>query len=66
MAIQITQQGIDYHLEVSPPESQWIKGVAKSMGITKEAVIGAAMNYGLAHYVTVFRNTGVIEQALDD
>lgn len=54
MATIITKGDSVYELDFSNPELEWIKLISKALGITKEAVIGAAMNKGLIHYVEVF------------
>lgn len=54
MATTIDRDGDDYLLCFSVPESAWIADLAKSMGITREAVVGAAINNGLTHYVGSF------------
>lgn len=54
MATIISRQGDEYLFDFSPPETNWIREIAKSMGITKESVVGAAMNVGLTHYVESF------------
>lgn len=51
MATIIDRDGDAYLLQFSPPETDWIIMMAKSMGMTKETVVGAAINQGLTHYV---------------
>ena len=54
MATIIEYDGKRYLFTFSKPETEWISELAKGMGITKEAVVGAAMNNGLTHYVGSF------------
>ena len=54
MAAIIESNGDEYLCTFSVPESGWIQDLAKCMGITKEAVLGAAINNGLTHYVGSF------------
>ena len=54
MATIIEGHNKRFSFTFSPPETDWIKELAQSMGITKEAVVGAAMNKGLTHYVESF------------
>ncbi len=54
MATTIDSKGNDYLLAFSSPETGWIRDLAQTMGITKEAVVGAAMNKGLVYYMEVF------------
>lgn len=51
MATIIEYDGKQYLITCSTPESEWITMIAKSLGMTKETVIGAALNQGLCHYV---------------
>jgi len=60
MATVIDGKGNEYLFTFTQPEKGWIRYLASTMGITKEAVVGAAMNKGLTHYVEVFRS---IEEA---
>lgn len=56
-----------YLFEFSVPETEWIKELAQSMGITKEAVLAAAMNKGLTYYVETFHNnTKPLKKSIDD
>lgn len=54
MATVVESNGTEYLCTFSVPESGWIHDLAKCMGITKEAVLGAAINHGLTHYVSSF------------
>lgn len=54
MATIITGEGNECIFTFSNPELEWIKLISDTLGITKEAVVGAAMNHGLTHYVEVF------------
>lgn len=54
MPITIDGKGNEYLLTFSKPETAWIRDLAKSMGITKEAIVGAAMTFGLVHYMRTF------------
>jgi len=56
MATMITRDGNKYKAEFGKPESDWIQSLAECMGITKEAVLGAAINKGLTYYVESFRS----------
>lgn len=56
MATIITRDGKEYKADFSPPEIDWIQSLAECMGITKEAVLGAAINKGLTYYVESFRS----------
>lgn len=51
MATMIEYDGKQFLITCSIPESEWISEIAKGLGITKEAVVGAALNQGLTHYV---------------
>ena len=66
MTTTIDSKGNDFLLTFTPPETEWIREVADSMGITREAVVGAAMNKGLTYYVETFCTRNVIDDALDD
>ncbi len=54
MATIIEHDGNLYLFTFSLPETDWIRDLAQSMGITKEAVLGAAINKGLTYYVGSF------------
>lgn len=54
MATEIDSKGNEFLVRVSKPESGWIRDLAHTMGITRDAVVGAALNKGLTHYVTAF------------
>jgi len=54
MATIITKCDNVYELDFINPELEWISLIAETLGITKEAVVGAAMNKGLIHYVETF------------
>lgn len=62
MATIIEFDGKQYLLTFSKPETEWISELAKGMGITKEAIVGAAMNKGLTHYMETFAETEVIDK----
>jgi len=51
MAVIIEHDGKQYLVTVSKPETDWITLCAAAMGMSKETVIGAALNKGLCHYV---------------
>lgn len=65
MATVIEYDGKQFLLTFSMPETEWIKGLAKGMGITKEAVIGAALNKGLTYYVQTFAETEITDRMKD-
>jgi len=65
MATIVQGNGDEYLFTFSLPETDWIKELADSMGITKEAIVAAAMNKGLTHYVETFTNTTVVDKILD-
>lgn len=65
MATIIEFDGKQYLLTFSKPETEWISELAKGMGITKEAIVGAAMNKGLTHYVETFAETEVVDKIKD-
>jgi len=54
MATVIEGKGNEYLCTFSVPESGWLYDLAKCMGITKEAVLAAAINKGLTYYVESF------------
>lgn len=67
MTTKIDGKGNEYLLTFSSPETDWIKELAKSMGISKEAIVGAAMNFGLTHYMRTFCPTDKPpEKPIDD
>lgn len=66
MATVIEYDGKQYLLTFSMPESEWIKGLAKGMGITPEAVVGAALNKGLTYYIETFSKDDVVDKLKDD
>lgn len=51
MATIIDGKGNGFLVNFSNPETEWITMIAKSLGMTKETVVGAALNQGLTHYV---------------
>lgn len=65
MATVIEYDGKQFLFTFSMPETEWIKGLAKGMGITPEAVIGAAMNKGLTYYVETFAETKEVDRIKD-
>ena len=65
MTTTIESKGNEFLLTFTSPESEWIREVADSMGITREAVVGAAMNKGLTYYVETFCSREVIDDVLD-
>ena len=65
MATIIDAKGNEYLCTFSEPETNWIKDLAKGMGITKEAVLGAAINKGLIYYVETFAETEVVDKLKD-
>ena len=65
MATVIEYDGKQFLCTFSVPESGWIHDLAKSMGITKEAVLGAAINNGLTHYVESFLTDEVVDKIKD-
>lgn len=65
MATIIEYDGKQYLFTFSEPETEWISELAKGMGITKEAVVGAAINKGLTYYVETFAETEVIDKVKD-
>jgi len=65
MATIIEYDGKRYMFTFSKPETEWISELAKGMGITKEAVVGAAMNKGLCYYVHVFGNHKAVNNIKD-
>lgn len=65
MAIVIDKDRNDFLLCFSPPESDWIKELAKGMGITKEAVVGAAVNKGLTYYIHQFGQAEITSKIKD-
>ena len=65
MATIISRDGDDYLLCFSKPETQWILDLAKGMGMTRETVVGAAMNKGLTYYVETFAETEAIDKIKD-
>jgi len=54
MAIIVEHDKKQYLLTVSLPETDWIRELAKGMGITKEAIVAASMIKGLTYYVETF------------
>jgi len=65
MATIIQAKGEGYVSIFSKPESEWIQSLAECMGITKEAVIGAAINKGLTYYVESFRTEKTVDKIKD-
>jgi len=65
MATEIDGKGNEYLFTFSYPETDWIKELAKGMGITKEAVLGAAMNKGLLYYIETFAEAEVTPKIQD-
>ncbi len=63
MATIIEYDGKQFLLTVSYPEKEWIRELAHSMGITKEAIVGAAINKGLTHYMETFAETDEHDKA---
>jgi len=53
MATITEYDGKQYLLTIDKPESEWITLIAKSLGMTKQTVVGAALNQGLNHYVSM-------------
>ena len=51
MAMIIDHDGKQYLLTIDKPESEWITLISSALGINNKAVIGAAVNKGLCHYV---------------
>lgn len=51
MAMMIESDGKQYLVTADLPEKDWIRLISEALGMTKEAVIGAALNKGLCHYV---------------
>ncbi|KKM22948.1 hypothetical protein LCGC14_1620150 [marine sediment metagenome] len=65
MAIVIERDGVQYLCTFSKPETQWILDLAQGMGITKEAIVGAAMNHGLTYYVQTFTENEITDRIKD-
>lgn len=55
MATIVEGKGKKYVFTFSQSETEWILIIAKSLGMTKETVMGASMYEGLCHYVTMLR-----------
>ncbi len=51
MATIIEHDGKQYLVTVSKPETDWVTMISAALGMSKETVIGAALNKGLTHYV---------------
>jgi len=62
MATVIEGKGNEYLCTFSVPESGWLYELAKCMGISKEAVLGAAINNGLCHYVESFLKDDIVDK----
>ena len=65
MVTVIENKGNEYLCTFSVPESGWIHDLAKSMGITTEAVLGAAINKGLCYYVESFLKEDIVDKIKD-
>lgn len=65
MATIIEGNKDDYLCTFSLPETDWIKELAKGMGITREAVLGAAINKGLAYYIETFGKSKDVDKMKD-
>lgn len=65
MATVIEYNGKQYLFTFMSPETEWIRDLAKSMGITKESVVGAAMNKGLCYYAQTFFHAKVCDKLMD-
>lgn len=63
MATIIDHDGKQYLLTFGLPETDWIAFIAKSLGMTKETVVGAALNQGLTHYVGMLKE--IAEHEID-
>ena len=63
MATIIEGKGDEYLFTFSRPETEWIRLIANSFSISKEAAIGAAMNKGLCHYVETLRQSDEHDKA---
>ena len=65
MATVIEYDGKQFLLTFSEPEKGWISDLAKCLGITKEAVVGAAMNKGLCYYSETFIKEAVTKMVTE-
>jgi len=65
MVTTIEYDGKQYLLTITEPESKWISELAKGMGISKEAIVGAALNKGLTYYVQTFAEMGITDRIKD-
>lgn len=51
MSMQVTQNGRNVYLvSLHYPEITWLRETAKAMSIPTDAVLAAAIGYGLPHY----------------
>ena len=66
MATMIEYDGKQYLLTCDVPELLWISEIAKGLGITREAVVGAALNQGLTHYVSMLTEIAAHETRKHD
>lgn len=62
MATIIDRNRNEYLCTFSPPETEWLRELAEGMGITKEAVLAAAINKGLTYYVETFAEKEVVDK----
>ena len=61
MATIVDGKGNEYLFTFSPPETEWIRDLAECMGITKEAIVAAAMNKGLIYYTETFVKSKIVD-----
>ena len=55
MAMIIENDGKQYLITIDKPEKEWVTLISSALGMNNNAVIGAALNKGLLHYVEMLQ-----------